>query len=51
MSVPSCKGRIRVKENDRKWYLEKGKSSMLYTCCEACYNNYIKNTPNEQNYV
>ena len=51
MSVPHCKGRIRVKENDRKWYLEKGKSSMLYTCCEACYNNYIKNTPNEQNYV
>ena len=50
MSTPSCKGRIRVTENDRKWYVEKGKSSMLYTCCEECFNNNIKDTPKEETY-
>jgi len=51
MNIPPCKGRERVIEKDRKWYIDKNKSAELYTCCEECYVKYIKNTPNEDNYT
>jgi hypothetical protein len=46
-----CNGRIRCTQNDRKWYLKKGESSLVYSCCEICFNNHIKDTPKEEFYV
>src|SRR5271166_3449919 len=46
----ACQGRIRVSNMATKWYLDKNKSSMLYTCCEDCYNKYIIGTPQENDF-
>lgn len=50
MSIKPCAGRVRVND-ERKWFIEKGKPSTLYTCCEECYYKYIKGTPKESNYL
>lgn len=46
-----CPGKKVSSDDNRTWYLDKNKSSMLYTCCEGCFNNYIKGTDNEQNFI
>lgn len=50
MVSPVCLGRTKIMQQDRKWYIDKKKSSMLYTCCEGCFNNYIKGTDKESEY-
>lgn len=51
MKTFKCPGRNRIQSDQyMKWYLLNGKSSMLYTCCEECYNKYIKGTDQEKNY-
>ena len=48
---PLCQGRTKILLQDRKWYKDKNKSSMLYTCCEYCYENYIKGTNKENDHI
>lgn len=48
--MSKCPGRKRVQDKNTKWYLQKGFSCSVYTCCEDCYFKYIKGTPQEKNY-
>lgn len=50
MNDIECPGRIHVKLDNFKWYKLKNVSAMIYTCCEICYNKYIKNTHDENKY-
>src|SRR5579885_1199718 len=50
MSQFKCPGRTRIQDKNVKWYLQKGLSSNIYTCCQDCYLKFIKGTDLEKNF-
>jgi hypothetical protein len=49
MSLKHCPGRLHypLESLNEKWYTIKTKSCYYYTCCQECYEKYIKGTNKE----